>query len=337
MFKFFTGVLLSAGLIAGMTAPGYPFADDEIRFGDTRNQKPVILDMDFSTDVDDACALRVAINADVVGEISLKAVTMSVKGPDDINLKAAHGILRYQGLKNVLIGRSTCDVVDESPYWEVLSGFSDGNFEIQDAVKVWRTVIAESDRKVDIVTTGYITTLADFCKSQPDEISDMSGMEMLNERIGNIYVTGGSWPEGYDNNFFYYKETRESLDWILHNVTRPIFFISNDAGGPIPVGGKVTREYPDDPVSKALLAWGTDWGRAGWDPMVMYMCMRVDNMEQAQAEGFGLMPIEFGFDVNTGENRWHEVEESNFYRLYRINDDLVYYQNLLDDWCIIKQ
>lgn len=324
-------------VLTGMTQPSYPFTEDYLLYGNERNQKPVILDMDMSTDVDDVCALRVAINADIVGDISLKAVTLSVKEKDNLNLKAVNGVLRYQGLRNVELGYTTQDVIEDSPYWDVLSHYSDDSYEIDNAVNVWRRVISESDRKVDIVTTGYVTNLYDFCVSQPDDISQLTGLELLNENVGNIYVTGGSWPEGYDNNFFSAEQTKTSLNWILDNVTRPVFFISNEAGGVIEVGSRVTHEYQDDPVSKALIAWGTDHGRAGWDPMVMYMCMTVDNLEQSHEQGFDLMPIDFGFNVETGENHWTEVESSNFYRLYRTNEDLEYYKNLLDEWCIVKQ
>ena len=330
------GALTAISLMVGVTSPSYPFASDEIRFTEERTQKPVILDMDFSSDVDDACALRLAINADVVGEISLKAVTMSVKEPNDLNLKAADGILDYQHLKNVKLGYTESGVYDESPYWEVCSMYSDGQYEVDTAVRTWRSVIAESDRNVDIVTTGYLMNLEAFCKSQPDDISDMSGMEMLEEKVGNIYITGGTWTTGFDNNFYFFQETRQSMDWLLHNVTRPMFFITNDTGGPVIVGSRVTREYPDDPVSKALLAFGTDSGRFGWDPMVMYICMSVDSIEQAEERGFAIMPVSLDFNVESGENHFYEVEASNFYRLYRTNQDLEYYKNLLDEWCLVK-
>ena len=327
---------MTAALLT-LTSPIKPFSEDFSVYTDERTQKPVILDMDFGSDVDDACALRIAANADIIGDISLKAVTMSVYADNELNIRAADGMLDYQGLKNVDYGYTTCGTYDESKYWDTLAQYSDGQYKLDTAVRVWRKVIAQSNRKVDIITTGYLMNLCDFCQSGPDDISDLTGMEMLNDYVGNIYIVGGSWTDGYDNNFYAVDKSKESVDWVLKNVTRPLFFISNEAGGVINVGGMVTREYPDDPLSKALLAFGTDYGRAGWDPFAMYVCVYGDSVEQLESKGLGIMPINFGFDVDTGENHWSEAEESNFYRIYRVSDDLGYYQDLLDRCCLVVE
>lgn len=337
MFNSAFGLLMACTLLLDTMVAESPFASDNMRYTEERTQKPVILDMDFSSDVDDVCALRVAANADAIGEISLKAVTLSVKEQNDLNIKAVDGILKYQGFKNILYGTLSQPVYDESPYWNVLAGYSDGDYVTDTAVNVWRKVISESDRRVDIITTGYLMNFVDFCKSEPDEVSELSGMEMLNERVGNVYIVGGSWTDGYDNNFFFYEEARRSVQWILDNVNRPLFFIDNKVGGPVLCGAKLEHEYPDDPVSKALMAFGTDYGRAAWDPFSMYICAYVDNKEQLEELGLGIMPINFGFDITTGENHWSEAESSNFYRIHRINEDLQYYADMLDNYCIVER
>ena len=85
------------------------------------------------------------------------------------------------------------DVYDTSPYWEVLTQYSDKEYTVEDAVKLWRKIISTSETTVDICTTGYYVTafkLTSSAKceftanlnaqasstSEPKSISNISGL-----------------------------------------------------------------------------------------------------------------------------------------------------------------
>lgn len=301
-----------------------------------REGKPVILDMDFGSDADDACALRVAGALHLRGDIELKAITSSVLGENDINLKAINGLLESQSLNGIPIGRSTVQIYDTSPYWETLANCSTTQYEVWDSVKLWRKIISESDRPVDICTTGYLGNLAEFCKSQPDEISNKTGLELLNTKVGNVYITGGTWTTGIDNNFSFYQESRESMAWLMENVDKSFFFITNEVGGPFLCGGEITNLDKDDPLSKALLAWGTDCGRAAWDPMAMYICAIGNSEEILNNNNLLKMNIDVTYDESTGKNQFTENIDGKHCRIYRASDNLEIYRQILDDLCTIR-
>ena len=128
---------------------------DEL-FLNTTPHKKMIVDVDMCTDVDDACALRIATALDDDGIIDLQGVAFSVNGPN--NLDALRGFLLHEGKPDVLIGKSAvANPPEESPYWDLMAEYSDGKVDAYEAVKMYRKILAESDTPVDIVTTGYTT------------------------------------------------------------------------------------------------------------------------------------------------------------------------------------
>ena len=124
---------------------------DEL-FLNTTPHKKMIVDVDMCTDVDDACALRIATALDDDGIIDLQGVAFSVNGPN--NLDALRGFLLHEGKPDVLIGKSAvANPPEESPYWDLMAEYSDGKVDAYEAVKMYRKILAESDTPVDIVTT----------------------------------------------------------------------------------------------------------------------------------------------------------------------------------------
>lgn len=296
--------------------------------------KPLILDMDFGSDVDDACALRLAVNSHLADEVSLKAVTFSVLGASDENIIAADGMLDYQGVHDIPFGRCSVDVYDTSPYWEVLTQYSDKEYTVEDAVKLWRKIISTSETTVDICTTGYLMNLTEFCKSQPDEISDKSGLELLNTKVGDVYITGGAWESGLDNNFFFYEEAKQSLAWLLENVDKELIFVSSDVGGPVQCGKEVVQEDRSDALSQALITWGTDTGRAAWDPMATYISILGKDKETLNKSNLDIMNVDMTFDGNSGVNTFIINKQGKHKRVYRLSNDMKYYSRILDSRCL---
>ena len=185
---------------------------DEL-FLNTTPHKKMIVDVDMCTDVDDACALRVATALDDDGIIDLQGVAFSVNGPN--NLDALRGFLLYEGKPDVLIGKSAvANPPEESPYWDLMAEYSDGKVNAYEAVKMYRKILVESDTPVDIVTTGYTTNIEYLLKSEPDEYSDLTGLELVKRKCGQLYVVGATYPEGRCNNIWFAPAARTAADYI---------------------------------------------------------------------------------------------------------------------------
>lgn len=292
-------------------------------------KKHIILDMDFCTDVDDACALRMAAQMDKRGEIVLEAVTLSTCDSmtgESLNIRAVDGMLDYVGI-DVPIGKSSIYIPDESSYWEILASYSDGNMEVFDAVDLWKQKIDEcKDRGIDltIVTTGYLTNIKAF--------GDRYGTELL--KNCTFFIVGGTNGVGTDNNFSYCEEARIASDFAAKNIVGDdnVFWITNDVGAPLLCGGSLMKNNPDDPVSKSLLAFqeslGIDatCGRAAWDPVGVYLAANyfIDD----GLEGFDKERIHM--DITNGTNTVSRAGELDSFRLFRNSDDYSWYNKILD-------
>ena len=167
------------------------------------DEKPFIVDLDFCSDVDDACAVRVATTLDKMGVVDLKAMMLCTTGEN--NIDALNGLLNYDGYSYLRIGLSALDIPETSPYWNTLAKYRAPKISTTPSVKLYRQILVDCKNPVTIVTTGYLTNIAELMKSKPDEISDKSGIELINENVKALYITGGSYPDGYDNNLFFRK------------------------------------------------------------------------------------------------------------------------------------
>lgn len=294
-----------------------------------RERKKLILDMDFSTDVDDVCALRIAANMHKKGVIELVAVSLTVGEPEDLHVKAVHGLA---GIENLKIGRPHQYIPEDSPYWSICAEQSDGKYEVDDAVRIWREVISSSDEPVDIVTTGYLTNLADFCKSGADDISDMTGMELLNEKVGSVYIVGGVAPEGLSSNLFFYPQSREATSWIIQNVDKPFFWMTSDQVGKLTCGAKLQAEdvNRDDLVTRCLDAFGATSGRYAWDPMGVYCAIFCNSFEDLPNLDLDYTRFDIGIDIETGYDYIRDNENGKHFRMLLTSKDYQMYNDRLD-------
>lgn len=296
--------------------------------------KPIILDVDMCTDVDDLCAVRVATALDDAGIIDLKAFTTCINGNQ--NLEAMRGIMAHDGKQDVLLGTASNPIGSDSPYWEFLLPYNDGMVnEVRDtAVRQMRKVLSSSSDKVDIVTTGFVTNIEALLKSTPDDISPLDGLTLVKEKAGQLYVVGGSYPNGLDNNFFIDRKAIDSIDYVSKNWPFPIAFSLAQTGGKL-LCGKVLCDYDTsrkDPVSKALDSMGFSWGRAAWDPFGVWACALALN-EETQTN---VKRMDFGINLDNGSNWFTDNENGKHYGIFLNHTDYSYWNNKLDELCIKK-
>lgn len=294
----------------------------------------IIIDLDFSTDVDDVCAVRMATSLDKMEKINLQGVMLCVTGEN--NVSAMYGLLSHDGYGDTPIGISAYDIPDTSPYWNTLAGYGDvSQATVRESIRLYREILSnnEDDEKSIIVTTGYVSNIHALMLSESDDISDKTGKELLEEKVSAIYLTGGTYPEGYDNNFFYNKEARDGLSYLLNNCEVPLIFVTNDNGGPIKCGGEIQNniKYIDDPVRKSLEAWGTSDGRASWDPMTVWFASLSEEDTRTTYD-----KIDMNFEVETGLDRITENEDGKYYRIHRIDDNYEWYKEQLDKLMLIN-
>ncbi|MBP3516995.1 MAG: hypothetical protein J6K31_01015 [Parabacteroides sp.] len=334
IYKLFIGViLLGSCRPVGNQADLNADRDSNALFLNMAPHKKMIVDVDMCTDVDDACALRIATALDDDGVIDLMGVAFSVNGPN--NLEALRGFLLYEGKPDVLIGKSAvANGPEESPYWDLMAEYSDGNVHAYEAVKMYRKILSESDTPVDIVTTGYTTNIECLLKSEADEYSALSGLELVKKKCGQLYVVGATYPEGRCNNIWFAPAARTAADYISKNWPYPILFFTNNVGGRLVCGAQLQLVDLDrnDIVTKALVAFGTETGRLAWDPFGVwcagYACGKINRL--------GFKRVNICIDTETGCNTFTDADDGKHFVIYPLCDNDNYYNTMMDHLLIKK-
>lgn len=126
-------------------------------------------------------------------------------------------------------------------------------FHAPDAVEVYRKVLAEQpDGSVTIVTTGMLTNIYDLLRSEPDEYSNLSGMELVAKKVKLISTMGGGWPVKYGElGEFNLRHDAVASTYVNDNCPVPIMYSGAEIGNKILTGYKTDETEADNPLRLA--------------------------------------------------------------------------------------
>ena len=165
-------------------------------------QVPVIFDTDMESDCDDGGALAMLHAYADQGKIKIIATPISARY--QYSGACVDAINTYFGRPDIPIGipkATPCkqkskfakEIAREFPH-----DFPAGN-EQPDALKVYRKVLlSQEDNSVVIITVGDLTNIRDLLDSPADEISSLSGMELVRKKVKHWYCMGSRYPKEMD-------------------------------------------------------------------------------------------------------------------------------------------
>ena len=177
----------------------------------TQNQSgiPIIFDTDIGNDVDDALAMGVIHALVNRGECQLLAVTITKDNQyaaPIINL-----INTFYGRPDIPVGMARSGVTpDDGRYLKqvVLTKNEKGEdafphaikpgSEVPEAVGLLRkTLAAQADGSVVVIQVGFSTNFARLMDTQADDISPLSGMELIRKKVRLLSIMAGSFVPKY--------------------------------------------------------------------------------------------------------------------------------------------
>jgi inosine-uridine nucleoside N-ribohydrolase len=158
----------------------------------------LILDSDMGPDIDDSLALAMAHGYQKNGLAELAAVTISRNST--IGARYADVMNTFYGHPDIPIGtyrgvtphdsndvRFTADIVNSGDYPHDVH-----LSEIPEGYKVMRQVLAEADdNSVVLVQIGFSTNTAQLLTSDPDEISPLSGRQLIEQKVKYLSIMAG--------------------------------------------------------------------------------------------------------------------------------------------------
>ena len=164
---------------------------------------PLIFDTDIGNDVDDVLALGMIHALQSRGECRLLAVTITKDHKDAAAFTDA--VNTFYGRGEIPIGVCSRNVTNHQGRFNGLANQREndvlryphdllGGDDAADAVVLLRqTLAAAKDHSVVIVQVGFSSNLAALLDSSPDAMSDLSGMNLVNQKVRLLSVMAGAF------------------------------------------------------------------------------------------------------------------------------------------------
>ncbi|MDA3873764.1 MAG: DUF5060 domain-containing protein [Kiritimatiellae bacterium] len=219
----------------------------------------LILDTDMQTDCDDAGALAVLHALADLGEVEILATPVGVLNPWSASCTDA--INTYYGRPDIPVGqlKGTSGV-------NITSRFTQGiaqNFpndttaaSTPDALTVYRQVLADADdNSVTLLSLGYMNNLQNLLNSPADDISPLTGAELIEQKIKVWVCMGGNFPDDYlmtgsSDNVNFRRDPDSVIDCVTNWPGR-IEFVGREIGHAMRAGARLSQTPSANPVRRA--------------------------------------------------------------------------------------
>ncbi len=257
--------------------------------------KKIIFDTDIGEDCDDAGALSILDEAVKSGICELLGVTISTR-----NLYGAGTAFAINESNGV-----SCPIgeTDREPLGQKGRSF-EGNYgkgicdEFGDkfagkrpeySVRLLRRLLAESDEKVSIVVVGSSINIAGLLESEKDDISELSGYELVKEKVEMISIMAGLFaPEKMNGNIG--PEYNVMIDIpaakkVFEEAPVPIVVSPFEEGYYVNTGKALIEKRNGSPAAECYRILTGGQPRCSWDPIsafyAVYGCEDILELSEA--------------------------------------------------------
>ena len=254
----------------------------------------IILDTDIGSSTDDLFAMEMLYRYEQQGRCRLLGVVVDRMGEDCA--ACADVMDTYFGRPDLPIGLERSGI-ENPPVWidyKALPTYTaadgrpmfgrsvDDYAALPDGWRLYRRLLAaQEDHSVSIVSTGFVTALAQLLQSEGDEYSPHGGVELVRRKVKCIYLMGGVFGTSVEPDFNFaqgiaFAQTFFDL-W-----PRDVDMVFS----PMEVGQEI--EYVPDsvvadvawtdihPVKQVYLTCNCNTGQMMWDPMVVIHAVEGD-------------------------------------------------------------
>lgn len=226
----------------------------------------IIFDTDMGLDVDDVGALALLHALADRGEAEILGVMVSESihsydglwGPPLVDI-----LNTYYGRPHIPIGIYKGQARDIGVYGRFAEKVVKANFphdlleaeQAEDATRLYRRLLEQAPyRSVKIITSGYLTNLNNLLLSMPDDISGLTGSELVSRKVIEWTCAGGRYSSADRSpelNFAHYPETTE---YVLSAWPGKVTFMGDELAPQYMTGGKLTNTF-ESTVNPVAMAW----------------------------------------------------------------------------------
>lgn len=240
----------------------------------------IIYDTDIADDVDDAGALAILHSYADEGRANVLATLCN--SSCIYGASCLEAINTYYGRPEIPVGtyKGESVVTPDSYYYckpvtmKYETTLRDGG-DARDAVDVYREVLAaQPDGSVTIVSVGFLTNLTELLNSQPDEYSELDGVELIRQKVKLVCCMGGNFQD-FDTAEFNFMCDPAAAQLVADKCPAPIMYTGGEIGSKLNTGARRYEMELDNPVRMSYDVYLTDetgeGTRPSWDlTAVMY-------------------------------------------------------------------
>lgn len=267
-----------------------------------------IFGTDWWTDCDDLAAMRILLRAHKKGDIRLLGV--GINACMEYSAASVDGFINLEGVKDIPIGidlKATDFEGSHLKYQRTLSRYCNrykSNEDAEDAVRLYRRILSESNGDVEIIEVGFLQVFAELLLSENDDISPKNGLELVKEKVKKVWVMAGKWDEegGKEHNFCNNRRSREGGKIFCELCPVPVTFLGFEIGINVISGNELSK---DDFLYTAFSEHGSSEGRYSWDPLTALMAVTGDE----ETAGYAVVRGTARVDAESGKNYFTEDEK----------------------------
>lgn len=235
----------------------------------------VIFDTDMGPDYDDVGAITMLHTYADAGKAEILATIASSKYP---RVGPVLSVLNtYFGRPNIPIGVPKGWAVTDADkqHWSdtLVARYPHSlktNTDAPDAVALYRQILTrQPDRSVTIITVGFLTNLANLLNSGPDQFSQLTGHELVVNKVRNLVSMAGKFPSGHEYNI---HRDSTAAKMVFANWPTPVLLSGFEIGEAIKTGlplaqNKALKNSPIRDVFRISIPLDKNdsAGRMSWD------------------------------------------------------------------------
>jgi hypothetical protein len=219
----------------------------------------IILDTDMQTDCDDVGALAVLHALADRGEAQILGTIVCVLNPwatpctDAVNTFYGRPDLPLAALKG------TDGVNLPSKFAEGIAKSFPHDADaasVPDATLLYRQLLTKAaEQSVTILSVGYMTNLALLLNSPADDVSPLTGRELIRRKVKTWICMGGNFPDdelktGSSDNVNFRRHPNSAIECIS-DWPGPIVFVGREIGHSMRAGERLNEAPTTNPVRRA--------------------------------------------------------------------------------------
>ena len=262
--------------------------------GGSMDAPNIILDTDMGNDIDDALALAAMNRYIDMGRVKVLAIGMSKEGAEDAEYNDI--VQTWYGNGDIPIGRvsgstgprttgehythKTSALKDETgaPLFARTNGIGQTPSLTDELYR--RVLVKQKDHSVTLVTVGFSTNMASLLETQADDISPLSGKELVRKKVKTLVMMAGNMAE--EKGEFNVTEDivaarKVFAEWPTPIVTSP-FELGERVRFPHNKVGDIAAGRQPNPVAEAYRFYqGPNYDACSWDPTALIFAVEGEN------------------------------------------------------------